>query len=308
MCGALHAGENHMHKQEGYVKGPYGQVWYGLYHKELIHKAMPLVILHGGALISHRYLTSIVSMVQDRAVVFYDQMGCGDSKLADKTAVAWNMDSFITECEATLKMLMEQYGWKKINLLGHSFGAAIAVEFSLRHPEWVNMLLLDSPFFGAQVWMDDAHIRLKELPEAVQKTILDFESEGKGDVAEYKKAIELYNQSFTCRFVSVSDVLKQSYAQVDRDAITALFGTKRFSIAQDAGITRYDCFGRLGHLQMPTYVSCGKYDECRPETAQRAAEQVKNSSLKIFEHAAHSSYVEDPQEYSAYLNAILAEQ
>ena len=39
----------------------------------------PLVVLHGGPSIPSNYLLPIVNGVTDRAIVFYDQWGCGKS-------------------------------------------------------------------------------------------------------------------------------------------------------------------------------------------------------------------------------------
>jgi pimeloyl-ACP methyl ester carboxylesterase len=57
----------------------------------------PVVVLHGGPGFAHNYVLAMTSLGHDgRAVVHYDQLGCGlSSHLPDADPSFWNVDLFV---------------------------------------------------------------------------------------------------------------------------------------------------------------------------------------------------------------------
>ncbi len=59
----------------------------------------PLVVLHGGPGIPHEYLDPLAGLAHDgRAVVFYDQLGCGDSTHLHDPSL-WTVDLFVEQLD-----------------------------------------------------------------------------------------------------------------------------------------------------------------------------------------------------------------
>ena len=52
---------------------------YQLFYRKVGTDGIPLLCLHGGPGGNRCYLEPLEQLSQDRAVVFYDQLGCGDS-------------------------------------------------------------------------------------------------------------------------------------------------------------------------------------------------------------------------------------
>ena len=102
----------------------------------------PLLCLHGGPSIPSNYLLPIVNSVTDRAVIFYDQWGCGkssrpqpqfqtnDRKSANKIS-QYPPFSIPTMVEHLRQLIEDHWKLKRFHLLGHSFGGILAYEYLL---------------------------------------------------------------------------------------------------------------------------------------------------------------------------------
>jgi len=104
----------------------------------------PLLCLHGGPSIPSNYLLPIVNGVTDRAVIFYDQWGCGKSSRPQllsqvkpghdgKTKMKAECPPFSipTMVEHLRQLIEEHWKLKRFHLLGHSFGGLLAYEYLL---------------------------------------------------------------------------------------------------------------------------------------------------------------------------------
>ena len=72
-------------------------------------------------------------------VVQWDQRGTGKTYAANDpalTASTLSMTQMTSDAEELVRYLMNRYNKKKIFLLGHSWGSALGVQLSQRHPEW----------------------------------------------------------------------------------------------------------------------------------------------------------------------------
>ena len=69
----------------------------------------------------------------------------------------------------------------------------------------------------------------------------------------------------------------------------------------------WDIMHRLGSITVPTLVTCGEYDECRPVHTRQVAERIPGSRLEIIPGASHLSFVERPDLFMPLVNGFLAE-
>ena len=96
-------------------------------------KGEPILIVHGGPGLSHDYyLPHLESLAQDHQLIFYDQRVSGASLMnVDSSSI--NLDAFIEDIEA----LRKKFGIRVINLMAHSFGGLIAMNYAIKYPEKV---------------------------------------------------------------------------------------------------------------------------------------------------------------------------
>jgi proline iminopeptidase len=94
----------------------------------------PLVLCHGGPGLWDMF-TDVSALLADRAtVVRWDQRGCGRSQ---RCAGPWTLERFV----ADLDSVRRHFGLRRTALLGHSWGAQLALSHALAHPERVSALV-----------------------------------------------------------------------------------------------------------------------------------------------------------------------
>uniref|UniRef100_A0A7S2HXY1 AB hydrolase-1 domain-containing protein n=1 Tax=Helicotheca tamesis TaxID=374047 RepID=A0A7S2HXY1_9STRA len=109
-----------------------------LYHKifrpsmiDAEEAGAPIVVLHGGPSIPSDYLYPLVEHVpSNRAIVFFDQLGCGKSSMPDDIN-AYSIKEAVNDLEVVLKNL----GIRRFHLYGHSYGGIVAFEYIKRIAE-----------------------------------------------------------------------------------------------------------------------------------------------------------------------------
>lgn len=62
---------------EGRLSVPDGKIWFEVKGKD--QEKTLLIAIHGGPDVPHNYLKTIELLADERPVVFYDQLGCGES-------------------------------------------------------------------------------------------------------------------------------------------------------------------------------------------------------------------------------------
>ncbi|MEV4201918.1 alpha/beta fold hydrolase [Micromonospora globbae] len=93
----------------------------------------PLVLCHGGPGLWD-YLDPVARLLDDRArTIRWDQRGCGRSQRRGPYSVA----RFVADLDA----VRDQLAGPRMALLGHSWGAHLALRYTIEHPERVSHLI-----------------------------------------------------------------------------------------------------------------------------------------------------------------------
>jgi proline iminopeptidase len=103
--------------------------------------ARPLLVLHGGPGEAHDYLRPHLDRLVSplRRVVYYDQRGGGRSPLAGTEPPGWQ------EHAADVDAVRRHLGVDRVDVLGFSWGALLALLFALDNWERVGRMVLVSP-------------------------------------------------------------------------------------------------------------------------------------------------------------------
>ena len=130
----------------------------------------PVVLLHG--LADHGLVWASLgeSLGEKYHVVALDLRGHGDS---GKPETGYTFANY----SADLDGICNHFGWSKVHLLGHSWGAKIAAVWATQNPDKVKSLILADPFFMGQLplwWRYTFPIGYRVLP--FLKLLGQFES------------------------------------------------------------------------------------------------------------------------------------
>jgi pimeloyl-ACP methyl ester carboxylesterase len=101
----------------------------------------PLVLLHGGMDDSRSWRWQVDGLTDEFRVLAWDAPGCGQSS---EPPESWRMPEY-ADC---LKAWLDTVGVQRPNVLGLSWGSAIALELYRRHPSVPRSLVLASAYAG----------------------------------------------------------------------------------------------------------------------------------------------------------------
>lgn len=111
-----------------------------LYSRD-IGRGQPIIVLHGGPDFDHGYLLPDLDLLADGfRLIYYDQRGRGKS--ADQVLPE---DVSLMSDIGDLDKVRQHFHLQSPALLGHSWGAVLALEYALRHPEGVSSMILMNP-------------------------------------------------------------------------------------------------------------------------------------------------------------------
>ena len=84
-------------------------------------------------------------------------------------------------------------------LYGHSWGTMLGIDYYLKHPEGIKAIVFSSPLFSTDLWINDAKILIKKLPDSVQQMIQVNELHQTYSSANYQRAVQIYYSHFLQR-------------------------------------------------------------------------------------------------------------
>jgi len=281
--------------REGFIEVPGGRVWY----RSVGEGGTPLLCLHGGPGFTHNYLEPLEALADRRQVIFYDQLGCGRSDRPADLSL-WTVDRFVEE----LAQVRAALGLGRMHLFGSSWGGMLAMQYVLdRRPELESLILCGSPASMIR-WVKDCDELLAAQPDEVRRVIREHEEAGFTACPEYQAAILGFYRDHVCRLSPWPAGLERSFAEAGYEVYTTMNGPSEFTVT--GSLKTWDIMGRLGEISVPALLIGGRYDECRPAHLEEMHRRIPGSQLAIIEDASHLCFAEQPDEFTALVNAFLA--
>ncbi len=278
---------------EGYINVTGGRVWFRIVGAE--SAGTPLLVLHGGPGATHDYLEPLAALADERPVVFYDQLGCGNSDRPDDPAL-WTVERYVRE----VGEVRDALGLERVHLLGQSWGGALAAEYVLSaESEGVESLILSAPLLDADRWVADQRVNLAAFPEEMQEAVREAEATGNFDSPEYQDAMADYYSRHVCRTDPWPECLNRTFEKISLPVYLGMWGPSEFTCT--GSLRTFNVTGRLGEIPVPVLFTCGEHDEAPPATMAYFQGLVPGSELKVFEGASHEHHLE---ETDAYLAAV----
>ena len=186
---------------------------------DLSSNKVPLIVLHGGPGMSHTYMLPLSSVSQDFGVpvVMYDQIGGGESTRFPERkgdGQTWTLELFIAELENVISAL----GIKQFDLMGHSWGAALAAVFATRkQPSGLRKLIIcNLPTDLARMAESSARLR-KQMPIEVQEILNRCERDDDFSSEDGMQALIYAYTLHGCRVQPWPKELLDTFAAVQED-------------------------------------------------------------------------------------------
>lgn len=231
---------------------------------------------------------SFAEIARGRTFVRYDERGCG---LSDWDVADLSFDAFVEDLEA----VADKLGLERFPLLGISQGAAVSIEYAVRHPERVSGLILLGGY--AAGWR---HLATPE-EQARREAVMTLTELGWGtDNPAYR---HIFSQTF------MPEATAEDLAWFDdfQRQTTSPSNAARF---QDA-FGYIDVRHRLKDVKAPTIVLHSKYDQRIPlEIGRAVASGIPDARFVPLESRNHILVENEPawRECFMAVTRFLAEQ
>ncbi len=251
------------------------QTWFEVVGDGEEQGRLPLLVLHGGPGSAHDALEGLGALAQQgRRVVFYDQLGSGDSDRPDDRSL-WTVETFLDQ----LRSVREALGLERLHLFGSSWGGMLALEYAFTQPEGLASLVLNSTPTSAPRWAEETARLVEALPPGLDD----------------KQAEEEFKRRHICRLDPEPEVLQRARAKFGMPVYETMWGPNEFTVT--GTLKGWDVIGRLGEIRVPTLITSGRHDECTPTLVEPLHEGIAGSEWVIFEESAHMPYLEEPERY-----------
>jgi len=283
-----------MNKTEGFISVEGGKVWYQIIGDQ---GNIPLIVLHGGPGYPHDYLEPLEDSATNRQVIFYDQLGCGNS---DKTTdpVLWTVENFVKElCQVIETLKLEKY-----HILGHSWGSALAVAFALTKLKGLTSLVLSDPYISTPIWEKEMQRLLELLPDDMRNALLNNKKESD----KYKQASKEFYHRFVWRMNSYPESCKKSFKKKNADLYNYMWGPEEFQAT--GTLANFDPSLQFSEIKVPVLLICGRYDEATPESCEYFRNRISNAKLEILENSAHFPFWNEREKYMKIVQSFLNDQ
>ncbi|HEY0866717.1 MAG TPA: alpha/beta fold hydrolase [Fimbriimonas sp.] len=249
-------------------------------------------VLHGGPDFDHSYLVPGMDLLADEfRLSYYDQRGRGRSTGAAESV------SLASEVE-DLDAIRRHFGLDRLDLLGHSWGAILALEYALRHPDRVSRLILMNP---APVTSGDM-ARTRELRSsrlADQRRELDAISQSPAFAAGDPAVVSRYYKRVFVAGLKNPDHLRRldwEFTHFTPSGLRRARAIEERLFAETFSRHDFDMSGRLTGIRAPALVVHGDHDFVPVDCARRIAAAIPGARIVVLPECGHFAFVEQPEE------------
>eukprot|EP00767_Chilomastix_cuspidata_P001836 gnl/Chilomastix_cuspidata/1963.p1 GENE.gnl/Chilomastix_cuspidata/1963~~gnl/Chilomastix_cuspidata/1963.p1 ORF type:complete len:440 (-),score=157.21 gnl/Chilomastix_cuspidata/1963:886-2205(-) len=272
----------------------------------------PLVIVHGGPGSGHSALLTMKALAcANFTVIFYDQVGCGNSTWAsDPSAAAFEglLDPayYPRELDTVVQHVLGADPATPWHLLGHSWGSMVAEMYAIDAESFESSRQLGRVVLAGAI---------ADLP-AVQARILD-EVVAPNLPAFYTQLLREDAETDVSFGDAVAAYYRLVFTPLDPSPFEMAFcdGWQNFALAEALLGPVYDwqqtpdgyplagwsVMDRLRDIDRPTLVVNGAFDEVPASHARELAAQLRDGTLRFIDAGTHLSHVD---QLAAWTDAV----
>jgi len=284
--------------QDGYVDNRGLKLFYHI----VGHSADTVVVIHGGPGFTLDYLApDLEPLTAHHTLLFYDQRGAGKSTLVGDSA-GLTADKFVDDLEA----IRRHFHMKKLTLLAHSWGAAVAALYAIRYPDQVSRMIIVGglPMTGRE--RDQAFGQLAAKRDSATKQALQKWYEARvrdpGDTVACRAYFHLWFVPLFADSAAVSRSKGDFCAGTPDSRRNKIQSVDKYTLAS---LGDWDWRPGLRHLQAPVLVIQGTSVIFPEATGREWALSVPNGRLLVLKGAGHFPYLDAPDVFFGAVDEFL---
>lgn len=256
----------------------------------LVGSGKTVVLVHGGPGFGYNHLhPAIEYLAGGFNVVTYDQRGSGRSEAGDSDQITF--EGQVKDLEELRKKLQLE----KLNLIGHSMGAHIALLYGAQFPESIASLVLANagPPIGEDL-MKQFGMQMESRRTSEEKAdMAKIESSPKFKAKDPVALERFYQLRYTPFYRDRANAGKLPYYFTQTTAERVL----EYPMLMMRDFKQQDVLSKLGKISAPTLVVHSELDPLPIGFSQLIADGIKNSQLLLVNDVSHFGLIEDPDIY-----------
>jgi 3-oxoadipate enol-lactonase len=245
-----------------------------------------LTLIHAGVANLRQWDEQVPVLASDYRVIRYDTRNFGHT----------TSDNVTFSNREDLAALLDHLGVQQTAVLGTSRGGAIAVDFTIEHPDRVTALIAVAAGVGGY-----------ETPVPPDEEALWEEYERRYEAKDWDWIVDTETAFWVDGPRQPRDRVPSAIRQRVHDWIAEAY---RDHAAEELTAVPLEppAAGRLGEIAVPALVMVGDLDEgATIEPGRKLATDIPNARLEVFEGVAHMVNLEQPERFNQLLRDFLAE-
>ena len=300
-------------QESGRSRGPretHLQVGAASLYVRAVGQGPAVIVLHGGPDFDHGYLLPDLDRLADRFhLIYYDQRGRGESAAnvrPEEVTLASDMDD--------LDRVRRHFHLQAPIILGHSWGAVLAMEYAVRHPTHVSRLILMNPAPASAAdyaIMRQAYLAALGADMDRQRAMIAGAAYQHGDP---EAVAARYRIHFIHAFGNAADYetmmarMRAGFIRQGREGILEARTVEAQLMRDTWQADGYDLTPRLRDLRVPTLVITGDHDFIPAEVAAHIAHSLPTGELVTLAGCGHFAFLECAPQVHAALDSFMRQR
>ena len=255
-------------------------------HYSVQGEGSPILLLSGGPGISSDQLSDVSERLsKSYRCILFDQRGTGKSQTNPMDSTTINLNQAVNDITSLLKA----QNIKKVTIVGHSWGAMLAISYAIKYPDHIAKLILIGP--GALELSDYKLIQASIASRATeaQKIFIKQVEDSIANHTASKELMRAYGRTFT-QFLFY-DTLKMRSLEGRANPST------RDLMISDLFRINYNVKSRIAELDMPLLVVCGRQDPVGTIATPSVEKLNKKAKISWIENCGHFPWLEKPDAF-----------
>lgn len=260
--------------------------------------SIKVLLLHGGPGATHELWESIEKHLAPAGIEFYyyDQLGSYFSDQPDDPAL-WTLERFIDEVEQVRQAL--GLGPDNFYLVGQSWGGLLAIEYALKHQQYLKGLVISNMMASIPDYNRyAADVLMADMDPVVLDQLKAFEAAEDYHNERYMQLLIEHHYVDHILRLPVDqwpDAVNRTFAHINQDVYIPMQGPSE--LGASGLLEHWDRNADLHRITVPTLVIGATHDTMDPAHMRWMAEQLPEGRFLLCPNGSHLSQWDDQETY-----------
>jgi proline iminopeptidase len=264
------------------------------YNVEGKGKELAIIVAGGPGMPREYFQPSFSPLSPYMTLVYYDRR-------ADVLSGKTHQFVTISEMADDIDELRKTLGYRRVNLIAHSFGGAIALDYALRYPEHLKRLVLVS----TSAFIEDQREVEKRLNQSLNTEEMAAVNRSEAQ-ARATISCDMVRNRYRVFFPHYFNKPLEEYL-AESNLYAAYFDALARKLSYVTGDGPFNVRSQLANVKVPTLVISGRHDLVTPvRYGEELATGIPYARLAVFKHSGHFPFIEENFLFTEWVRQFFA--